>query len=302
MMRDPETRARDPRPRGARASTRARSARRSGAAVSSFVAFALGALVPLMPWFFGAGAAAAIASIVLGVACRDRGRQRARPVHRPVACCSPRRVSWRSRWSPRGDHLRRRHAPSASESPRRQESDARRPRRPGRRGATVKPRSSYSRPPRVLRAVDVEHPDREAPRARAIEAGEHERAAQTAALEVGIDGDHVDLAERRVLVAVHLRPAEPGEARRRARGGGTRRGRTTARPRALRASSSVQAPLLGVPVRRRGCSPRATRLRRARARRRARRAPHGSSSGSAQRICNNSRPVARPVRAAITSW
>lgn len=39
----------------------------AGAAVSSFVAFALGALVPLLPWFFGSGSAATITSVVLGV-------------------------------------------------------------------------------------------------------------------------------------------------------------------------------------------------------------------------------------------
>jgi len=38
----------------------------TGAAVSSFVAFAIGALLPLLPWFFGSGTAATIASIVLG--------------------------------------------------------------------------------------------------------------------------------------------------------------------------------------------------------------------------------------------
>ena len=37
-----------------------------GAAVSSFLAFAVGALIPLFPWFFGAGAAAIVASVVLG--------------------------------------------------------------------------------------------------------------------------------------------------------------------------------------------------------------------------------------------
>ena len=30
-------------------------------------------------------------------------------------------------------------------------------------------------------------------------------------MEVGVDGDHVDLAERRVVVVVHLRPAEAGQ-------------------------------------------------------------------------------------------
>jgi VIT1/CCC1 family predicted Fe2+/Mn2+ transporter len=37
-----------------------------GAAMSSFVAFALGALLPLLPWFFGGGTAATVASVVLG--------------------------------------------------------------------------------------------------------------------------------------------------------------------------------------------------------------------------------------------
>ena len=36
------------------------------AAVSSFVAFAFGAVLPLLPWFFGQGAAATLASVVLG--------------------------------------------------------------------------------------------------------------------------------------------------------------------------------------------------------------------------------------------
>jgi VIT1/CCC1 family predicted Fe2+/Mn2+ transporter len=38
-----------------------------GAATSSFVAFAIGALVPLLPWFVGSGTAATVASVVLGV-------------------------------------------------------------------------------------------------------------------------------------------------------------------------------------------------------------------------------------------
>lgn len=37
------------------------------AAISSFVAFALGAVVPLVPWFVGSGDAATIASAVIGV-------------------------------------------------------------------------------------------------------------------------------------------------------------------------------------------------------------------------------------------
>jgi VIT1/CCC1 family predicted Fe2+/Mn2+ transporter len=37
------------------------------AAGSSFVAFAVGAIVPLVPWFFGGGAAAVIVSLVLAL-------------------------------------------------------------------------------------------------------------------------------------------------------------------------------------------------------------------------------------------
>jgi VIT1/CCC1 family predicted Fe2+/Mn2+ transporter len=38
-----------------------------GAAVSSFCTFSLGAAVPLVPWFFGGGTAAIVASLVLGI-------------------------------------------------------------------------------------------------------------------------------------------------------------------------------------------------------------------------------------------
>ena len=38
-----------------------------GSAVSSFVAFSIGAVIPLVPWFITEGAAAVIASIVLGI-------------------------------------------------------------------------------------------------------------------------------------------------------------------------------------------------------------------------------------------
>ena len=37
------------------------------AAVSSLLAFTVGALVPLLPWFFGRGTAAAVTSVVLAV-------------------------------------------------------------------------------------------------------------------------------------------------------------------------------------------------------------------------------------------
>ena len=43
-----------------------------------------------------------------------------------------------------------------------------------------------------------------------VEAGQHQRPAQPRP-EVGVDGDDVDLAERRVVVGVDLRPAEPGQ-------------------------------------------------------------------------------------------
>jgi VIT1/CCC1 family predicted Fe2+/Mn2+ transporter len=37
------------------------------AAISSFLSFSVGALLPLVPWFFGSGTAALVASVVLGV-------------------------------------------------------------------------------------------------------------------------------------------------------------------------------------------------------------------------------------------
>jgi vacuolar iron transporter family protein len=59
------------------------------AAASSFVAFSVGALVPLVPWFFGAGSAAKVASLVLGVVAAVIvgwliGRSTDRPVTRAV--------------------------------------------------------------------------------------------------------------------------------------------------------------------------------------------------------------------------
>jgi len=57
----------------------------TGAAVSSFIAFALGALVPLLPWFFGSGTAATVTSIVLGaIACVVVGTLLARFTGRPA--------------------------------------------------------------------------------------------------------------------------------------------------------------------------------------------------------------------------
>jgi VIT1/CCC1 family predicted Fe2+/Mn2+ transporter len=64
-----------------------------GAALSSFVAFSLGAVVPLAPWFVGSGAAAKVASLVLGVlaavvvgtvVARSTGRPLGRGVVRQV--------------------------------------------------------------------------------------------------------------------------------------------------------------------------------------------------------------------------
>ena len=93
------------------------------AAVSSFVAFCVGALVPLLPWFFAAGNGAVVASIVLGALAAIAGRRRARPLHRAVdgALGAP---PARDRRRRRRRDLRGRARPSAS----------RRPRRRGRRG------------------------------------------------------------------------------------------------------------------------------------------------------------------------
>lgn len=75
-----------------------------GAAVSSFVAFAVGALIPLLPWFFGGGGAAIISSAVLGLLAaavvgviigrfteRSRLRTATRQVSWAVAACT---VTW----------------------------------------------------------------------------------------------------------------------------------------------------------------------------------------------------------------
>ncbi|HVL28464.1 MAG TPA: VIT1/CCC1 transporter family protein [Acidimicrobiales bacterium] len=65
-----------------------------GAAVSSFTAFSIGAVVPLAPWFFGGGTAALAASIVLGAVtavlvgvalARFTGRSAARSAARQLA-------------------------------------------------------------------------------------------------------------------------------------------------------------------------------------------------------------------------
>jgi VIT1/CCC1 family predicted Fe2+/Mn2+ transporter len=57
----------------------------TAAAASSFAAFAIGALVPLAPWFFGSGTAAIVASAVVAiVAALVVGVVTARMVERPV--------------------------------------------------------------------------------------------------------------------------------------------------------------------------------------------------------------------------
>ncbi len=94
MMRDPdlalETHAReelgiDPSKLGSPAA----------AAVSSFLAFAAGALVPLLPWLFGRGGAALALSIVLGaVAALVVGAALARFTGRPVARSALRQLAW----------------------------------------------------------------------------------------------------------------------------------------------------------------------------------------------------------------
>jgi vacuolar iron transporter family protein len=64
-----------------------------GAAVSSFFSFSLGAFITLIPWFFGGGTAAIVASVALGVVAatvvgvvigRSTGRPLARAVGRQV--------------------------------------------------------------------------------------------------------------------------------------------------------------------------------------------------------------------------
>ena len=65
------------------------------AAVSSFLAFAAGALLPLIPWFFGSGGGQVMASIVLGVlAALGVGAALARFTGRPVARLALRQLVW----------------------------------------------------------------------------------------------------------------------------------------------------------------------------------------------------------------
>lgn len=64
-----------------------------GAAASSFVSFAFGAVVPLAPWFFGGGTAAVLASIILGaVTAVAVGTLLARFTGRPVVSSAARQL------------------------------------------------------------------------------------------------------------------------------------------------------------------------------------------------------------------
>lgn len=66
-----------------------------GAALSSFVAFALGALIPLIPWFFSEGTAAIVASAILGlVAAATVGAVLARFTERSMFRTALRQVGW----------------------------------------------------------------------------------------------------------------------------------------------------------------------------------------------------------------
>jgi len=65
------------------------------AAVSSFLAFSAGALIPLLPWFFGAGTAAIVVSMVLGVvSALAVGAALAGFTGRPVARSAGRQLLW----------------------------------------------------------------------------------------------------------------------------------------------------------------------------------------------------------------
>ncbi len=67
----------------------------TGAAISSFIAFALGALVPLFPWFFAEGSGAVIASAILGlVSTAAVGIVLARFTERSMFRTAVRQVGW----------------------------------------------------------------------------------------------------------------------------------------------------------------------------------------------------------------
>jgi hypothetical protein len=65
----------------------------------------------------------------------------------------------------------------------------------------------------LVGGVHVEHGGVEAPLAvEPVETGDDQGPAQAQALEVGVDGDHVELAQRRAGIGVDLGPTEAGEA------------------------------------------------------------------------------------------
>lgn len=67
----------------------------AGAALSSFIAFSLGALLPLLPWFFAEGNGAVVASALLGlVATASVGIVLARFTERSMFRTALRQVSW----------------------------------------------------------------------------------------------------------------------------------------------------------------------------------------------------------------
>ncbi len=67
----------------------------AAAAISSFFAFAIGAMIPLLPWFFSEGNAAVIASSVLGlIAATTVGAVLARFTERSMLRTAGRQVGW----------------------------------------------------------------------------------------------------------------------------------------------------------------------------------------------------------------
>ncbi|NND74485.1 MAG: hypothetical protein HKN44_05715 [Ilumatobacter sp.] len=67
----------------------------TAAALSSFVAFAIGALIPLMPWFFAEGNGAVVASAILGfLAASTVGGVLARFTERSMVRTAGRQVGW----------------------------------------------------------------------------------------------------------------------------------------------------------------------------------------------------------------
>ena len=67
----------------------------AGAAISSFIAFAIGAILPLIPWFLAAGVTAMVASVVIGlVAAAAVGTALAVFTERSVLRTAFRQVGW----------------------------------------------------------------------------------------------------------------------------------------------------------------------------------------------------------------